>query len=414
MIKDGRYPQTNTTPVIITTKGQTMHAEKIISIKRIGNIRTVDIEVDNQSHTFYANGGIATSNSHAACYGLDAYWTSFCKAHFPTQFYCAYLQGSQWKQDTQQEVYELVNDAKLNSITIAIPDFRDLQECNYIKGDTVYFSLGNIKGIGAAALVKIRRETAYAEGVLGRKLTQWSWLDFLFFLTPRLSSTSVQALILVGALDHLNIPRTRMLYEYQAWNKLTDKEQKWVQGFHTTLETKGLGQLDNLLKYVQGAAHLKGEGGACHNNRRLITVRSVISTLEHPPHSLVDTADFIAWQEEHLLGAPITCHKVDACAEAAHANTTCKEIIEGKNGYTVLAVEVASVRELTTKRGKNPGKKMAALSLADASCSLDNAVAFPDVWAEYGSKLYEGNTVLIQGERDRKQGGFIIKKVWQI
>ena len=57
---------------------------------------------------------------------------------------------------------------------------------------------------------------------------------------------------------------------------------------------------------------------------------------------------------------------------------------------------------------------MAALSLSDSSCSLDNAVAFPDVWAEHSSKLYEGNTVLVQGERDRKQSGFIIKKVWQI
>ena len=410
MIKDGRYPQTNTTPVIITTKGQTMHAEKIISIKRIGNIRTVDIEVDNQSHTFYANGGIATSNSHAACYGLDAYWTSFCKAHFPTQFYCAYLQGSRWKQDTQQEVYELVNDAKLNSITIAIPDFRDLQECNYIKGDTVYFSLGNIKGIGAAALAKIKRETAEVEAELQKLRDKWSWLEFLFYLSPRLSSTTVQALILVGALDYFGIPRSQLLYEYQAWNKVSDKEQSWFKGLYHTPNGMWCGLVDA----IRQGNKLKKEGGACHDKRRVATMQSILYSLDHPPHSLTDTADFIAWHEEHLLGAPITCHKVDACAEAVHANTTCKEIIDGKNGYTVLAVEVVSVRELTTKRGKSPGKKMAALSLSDSSCSLDNAVAFPDVWAEHSSKLYEGNTVLVQGERDRKQGGFIVKKVWQI
>lgn len=348
------------------------------------------------------------NKSHAACYGLDAYWTAFCKAHFPTQFYCAYLEGSQWKQDTQQEVYELVNDAKLNGITIAIPDFRDLQEVNYIKQNAVYFSMGNIKGIGAAALAKIQRETHETEDTLGRKVQEWNWLDFLFYLSPRISSTAIQALILVGALDNYGISRCRMLYEYQAWSKMSEKEQFWVQIEHNKAS------FPDLISAIKKAAKSKKEGGACHDKRRVATVTSILSTLEHPPHSLIDTADMIAWHEEQLLGAPITCHKVDSCAEASTANTTCKEIIEGKNGYTVIAVEVSSVRELTTKKGKNPGKKMAALSLSDSSCSLDNAVAFPDVWAEHSSKLYEGNTVLIQGERDHKQGGFIIKKVWQI
>lgn len=350
------------------------------------------------------------NKSHAACYGLDAYWTAFCKAHFPQQFYCAYLEGSQWKQDTQQEVYELVNDAKLNGINIAIPDFRDLQEVNYIKGDTVYFSLGNIKGIGAAALRKLRQETLAAETTAGKKIASWEWLDFLFYLSAKVSSTVVQALIMVGALDYFKVPRAKMLYEFQAWEKLSDKEKIWIQSNYLNTSQP----LANLTGYIERGAKVKKEGGACHDQRRLKTVKSILSTLEHPPHSLTDTADMIAWHEEQLLGAPITCHKVDACADASHANTTCKEIIEGKSGYTVLAVEVASVRELVTKRGKTPGKKMAALSLSDASCSLDNAVAFPDVWAESGSMLYEGNTVLVQGERDRKQGGFIIKKVWQI
>ena len=347
------------------------------------------------------------NHSHSCCYGLDAYWTAFCKAHFPLQFYCSYLQGSKWKQDAHQEVYELVNDAKLNGINIAIPDFRDLQEHNYVKSNTVYFSLANIKGIGASALVKIKRETSIAEEALQYEVTKWSWTDFLFFLSSNVSSTVVQALIMVGALDYFGLSRCKMLYEYQAWSKLSDKEQEWMRKIRITSPA-------DLCAYIKLAAKPKKEGGACHDKRRVATVQSILSTLEHPPHTLTDTPDMIAWHEEQLLGAPITCHKIDSCAGAAHSNTTCKEIIEGKNGYLVLAVEVSSVRELTTKRGKSPGKKMAAVSLSDASCSLDNAVAFPDVWAEYSSKLYEGNTILVQGERDRKQGGFIIKKVWQI
>jgi hypothetical protein len=46
---------------------------------------------------------------------------------------------------------------------------------------------------------------------------------------------------------------------------------------------------------------------------------------------------------------------------------------------------------------------------------MDDTVAFPETWKEYNALLHEGNTVLIQGEKDRKKGSsFIIKKVWQI
>ena len=124
-----------------------MHPEKVIAIKKIGNIRTIDIEVNNNSHTFYANGGIVTSNSHAATYGKDSYWTAFMKAHFPMQFFCSYIQGARWKQETQHEIYELVNDAKLFDINVSIPDIRHTEYDAHIKNDVIYFGISGIKNI---------------------------------------------------------------------------------------------------------------------------------------------------------------------------------------------------------------------------------------------------------------------------
>lgn len=391
---------------------QSTHPEKIIKVKRIGNIRTVDIEVDNQSHTFYANGGIVTSNSHAVCYGKDAYWTAFCKAHFPAQFYCSYIDGAQWKPKPYQEIYEIVNDAKMCDVEIHIPDFRDMELKSYIKDNKVYFGLGNIKGIGEASLNKINNDTLNAELFLGKKIKRWTWIDFLFCLSVKLSSTTVNALILSGALDFFSMSRNKMLYEYQAWSKVSEPQSKII--IQRYIDNKDKNKEDGLLKYLNESALLKKEGGVCHSKVGVVNMRSIIHTLENPPHSLNDTPDFIAWNEEMLLGAPITCHRVDSCADSVHANTTCKEFLAGKGGYIVLAVEIASVRQLTTKKGKNPGQQMAAASVTDGSCSLDNVVVFPDAWSQFGSMIYEGNTLLIQGERDKKQGSLVVKKVWQI
>ena len=95
------------------------------------------------------------NKSHAVCYGEGGYWTAYVKAHFPVQFYCSYLDGAQWKQDTGEEVYELVNDAKLADVEVCVPDFRDQEDIPYVKDNKIYFGIGDIKQIGNAALLKV-------------------------------------------------------------------------------------------------------------------------------------------------------------------------------------------------------------------------------------------------------------------
>lgn len=55
----------------------------------------------------------AFNKSHAVSYAICAYWSAYAKAHHPLEFYCNYLLHSSGKPDPQQEVKELVNDAKM-------------------------------------------------------------------------------------------------------------------------------------------------------------------------------------------------------------------------------------------------------------------------------------------------------------
>jgi DNA polymerase III alpha subunit len=77
-----------------------------------------------------------------------------------------------------------------------------------------------------------------------------------------------------------------------------------------------------------------------------------------------------------------------------------------------FAVEIVRLKQIKTKRGKDPGQDMAFLTIEDNSCSLDNAVCFPNIWKECKDAIYEGNVVLIHGERDKDS--LVVQRVWQI
>ena len=100
-----------------------MQTERIISVEYIGTIPTLDIKVDSEDHLFLANG-IVTSNSHSYAYAHNSYLGAYCKAHYPKEFFTASLRQAKSKIKPQQEVYELITNAKSMDIFVQPPDLR--------------------------------------------------------------------------------------------------------------------------------------------------------------------------------------------------------------------------------------------------------------------------------------------------
>ena len=151
-------------------------------------------------------------------------------------------------------------------------------------------------------------------------------------------------------------------------------------------------------------------GGGTSNTKRSGVLLDIISMIEVPPHSLDDTTNFIAIQEEKLLGAPINSSRADYDGTNDVINTNCKEFLDGKNGYMVLGVEIKRVNTYKIKNGRSKGETMAFLTIADNSCAVDDVVCFSEEWRQYQNMLQPENTVIINGERDKKKGSLIIKK----
>lgn len=431
------------------------------------------------------------NHSHAMCYGLTGYECAYIKAHFPLAFFVSWLDQAKNKQDPRQEIFELVNDAKLFDIVVEPPDIRSLEAGFHSDGVVVKFGLGEIKGVGAAQMDKLRAAFAAAGEVLGKPLGEWSWPEFLIFCSGKLTSSVVTRLVQVGAFRYMGVGRQVALAEHEAWASLTDKEQEWVQGrrFTGLVEAmkalsrprlpkkppkvkvrvsrkgkedlvavlqaehrrlcvrfdrevtqvfEGGGTLDETLadhqlglerliwenrthyekatKIISREAEVPTtESGGCSSPAREHAVKSQIAMLESPPTSLEDSPHRIAYFEEDLLGIAISCSKLDSC-DLDQVNVTCKDYLAGQTGFLMFGVEIQQVREVRTKRGKTPGAKMAFLTVADQSCSLQDVVVFPDVWKDYGHLLNEGGMVVIQGQRDdrdAKSTSLVVKKVWQ-
>jgi hypothetical protein len=359
------------------------------------------------------------NGAHSIAYGLIGYDTAYIKAHFPLAFFTAWLYYAKDKQDPQQEINELVSDAKLFDITVEPPDFRTLEPHFHTDRKTIKFGLSDIKGIGINQVTKIKNNVTEAEAKLSRKVHSWTWYEFLLNLSRQLPSHVVTKLIECGALRWMGRGRQEMLAEFRAFESLTDKEATWIADhpeFNNIIDAlTGLGAPRAKPKSAKKTMYDEPVvPGGCANENRRQTVLSHAQVLRNPPTKLVDTPHWVAWVEEQHLGISLTCNIIDSC-DTSSVNVSCKDYLSGRAGYLVFGVEVQNVREVITKKGKTPGSKMAFLTIADASCALQDVVCFPDVWKECHSLLRPRSTVILHGERDQRKDSqtLIVKNVWE-
>ena len=117
-----------------------------------------------------------------------------------------------------------------------------------------------------------------------------------------------------------------------------------------------------------------------------------------------------------MLGCPISFSKVDA-VDTSMANSTCKELVEGKTGKNICIVaniQRAASHKINKANSKQKGRTMMFLTIEDSTCSLDNAIVFPDARDKYQYILYEGNNLMLCGDVSERGGSFIVEKIHEI
>jgi DNA polymerase-3 subunit alpha len=338
--------------------------------------------------------------SHAYSYGHNAYYSAYCKTHNPIKFYEVYLNHSKNGPDRMEEIKDLVNDARQHGINVVPPSLSNLYE-NFTavpEQNSIAFGYGHVKNVGV-------KEAAKIEDIKSKHdVEKFNWIDILCTFN-KINSLSMNALIAVGAFngDYNKNSRDKMLYEYNTFKDLTDKEILFIK--ENVENDKGLLYHINLLinKYKLTSS-------------RMAKVLGMKSALENPMYDINDSAAMILQKERFYMGLPLS-YLGNVSPGSYSSDTTCLDVVSGNAKGTInLIVNITNVREHKVKSGKTAGQMMAFISGEDSTGCLKSIVAFPKEYAEYRALLVENNNIMIQGSVESRNDEYSlnVRKIVQV
>lgn len=302
------------------------------------------------------------NKSHAACYGLIAYWTAYLKAHYPDAFMAALMTSDQ--DDIDRLAIE-ITECKHMGIKVLSPDVNEsfVEFAVVPHQNQIRFGMAAIKGVGVGAVEEIlrAREEKRFESVedFAKRVS-----------TSKVNKKAWDSLIKAGAFDQLG-DRSDLLFNLET-----------LLGFASKLQKEALSGQTDLFGGMSDMANIQP------------TI-----TLQPAPTKYTDK-EYLTWERE-LLGLYISAHPLDNYdayfEEQTIALARMTPDVDGKKA-TVGGL-VSTVRTIVTKSGT----KMAFLGLEDKT-GEGEVIVFPNLFEQVGAKLTQDAVVRVTGKisaRDR-------------
>lgn len=167
-----------------------------------------------------ASSSYSFNLSHAVAYSLTSAISVYCKFNYPAYFFLEALKMSQKKQQPMEEIVQIVQELPYFGIKLLPPDLTRSEMDFCLEGNDIRYGLSAIKGVAEKALAKLRM---FIDNQKGNK--------FQIFQAAKesgLNTLILSALIQSGCLSSMGSNRARMVYEYQIWNKLNDRERNYL------------------------------------------------------------------------------------------------------------------------------------------------------------------------------------------
>lgn len=339
------------------------------------------------------SGRYAFNLSHAFQYAEIGFQTAWLKANYPLHFFVTYLSYAKFRPYKWEAIKSLVDEAKVLDIKILPPNFNQKNlHFKVEKDNEIRYGLSHIKHIGKAACKLIKSCPP---------ITHWSeWVKLCFTKEygRKLDKSAAKNLILTGAFSDLGISRSSLDNIYSCLSKLSDVEVAHVAA-RCTIETP----IEELANLVIESSQVVSVA------RREAMVASLSKLIQ------VDLPDDPAWienEEMSLMGAALTACAVDKKVTIG-ANTVLESIgdIPEWTKHN-LAVVLDEVRYTVTKKGNNPGQKMAIVSFHDATASMTNVPVFPDQFAQYSDFLIPKSCISIN--MIARKNGWVIERIYPL
>jgi len=173
------------------------YREKIIEGAKANNVPIATIDKIWADWLRFAE--YAFNKSHATCYALVAYQTSFLKTYYPVEFMAALLS----LEDDPSAIPNKIEVCKAMGIKIIPPNLNRSESEFSVHGKEVLFGLRAIKNLGEAAMRSIIEDRKTA-GIYSNIFAFCSRLD-----SSSVNKTVLESLIASGAMDELEGTRAQ-------------------------------------------------------------------------------------------------------------------------------------------------------------------------------------------------------------
>ena len=303
------------------------------------------------------------NKSHAACYGLIAYWTAYLKAHYPDAFMAALMTSDH--DDTDRLAIE-ITECKHMGIDVLSPDVNEsFVEFAVVPNENkIRFGMSAVKGVGVGAVEEVLR--ARGEGAF------LSVEDFAKRVsTSKFNRKAWESLIKSGAFDNMG-DRSDLLFNLDSITAFSSKLQKEAASGQTNL----FGMLGDDTASVQSILNLQK------------------APVKH------DDKERLMWERE-LLGLYISAHPLDRYETYLSEQTQplTQLVPEYDSRMMTVGGIISTVRTIVTKSGS----KMAFVGIED-KFGEGEIIVFPNLYEKVGAKLLQDTVIRVSGKnsaRDR-------------
>ena len=296
------------------------------------------------------------NKSHAACYGLIAYWTAYLKAHYPDAFMAALMTSDQ--DDIDRLAIE-ISECTHMGIKVLPPDInKSYVEFGVVKGENeIRFGMAAVKGVGVNAVNEILR--ARKEGGEFKSIG-----DFARRVsTSRFNRRAYESLIKSGAFDAF-ADRSDALFNLDT-----------ITGYASRVQKDAASNQADLFGGMETAA-------------------SIPEIALEPAPEKHHERERLQWERE-LLGLYLSSHPLDPYTDYFAEQTVALNMLQvdhDKKAVTVGGV-VSTIRQILTKKGS----KMAFMLIEDkfSECEI---IVFPNLFEEVGEALAQDMVVKVNGK----------------
>lgn len=295
------------------------------------------------------------NKSHAACYGLIAYWTAYLKAHYPEAFMAALMTSDE--DDVERLAIEIAECHHMG-IKVLSPDVNESYvEFGVVPGEKqIRFGMAAVKGVGTGAVEEIlraREEASFA-----------TVEDFAARVsTSKVNRKAWESLIKAGAFDRL-ADRSDLLFN-----------------------------LDTILAYAGKLQkeRLSGQADLFGGLSEAVATPSI--KLEPAPQKHSDK-ERLTWERE-LLGLYLSAHPLDKYDAYFEEKTVPLISLKPEHDRKAVVVGgvISSMRQILTKSGT----KMAFVKLEDKT-GEGEVIVFPNLYSEISEQLLQDAVVTVSGK----------------